>query len=264
LNGDIDGSAQVLLPENVTFNSGSMVSGDLLMPGTPNLQRNGSSTTLAGIKDETGSATPTTHLATMNGNSVLRYLVRRVDAVALPTAAAPRAPAGTRDVSLNNANQTPGDFSTLRNLTLNSGAGARAIPAGVYGQFTANGGSTFILGVAGATEPAVYELQSLTLNGSGASVRVVGPVILKLAQSLAVNGSTVGDSSHPQWLQVQISAGGVTLNSGSQLSGDVLAPIGTVTINNSATLNGEVAADRLTLNGTGLLKEPASTDAGGL
>ena len=259
LNGDIDGSVQVLLPENVTFNSGSMISGDLLVPGTPTLRRNGSSTTIAGIKDETGSTVPATPLITMNGNAVLRYLVRRVDPISMPAVTNPNAPAGTRDVTLNNANQTPGDFATLRNLTLNSNAGIRAIPPGVYGQFTANGPSGFILGVEGSTEPAVYELQRLTLNSNAASVRIVGPVILKLAQSITVNGSTVGTADHPEWLQLEVAAGGVTLNQNSVLDGDVLAPAGTVTVNNAATINGEVVADGLTLNGTGLLKEPVIT-----
>ncbi|HEU5080374.1 MAG TPA: Ig-like domain-containing protein [Opitutaceae bacterium] len=260
LNGDIDGSAQVLLPENVTFNSGSMISGDLLLPGTPSLRRNGSATTLGGIKDETGNAAPTTQLVTMNGNALLRYLVRRVDAISLPVVTAPHAPTGTRNVSLNNANQSPGDFATLRNLTLNSNAGVRAIPAGVYGEFTANGSSAFVFGVEGATEPAVYELQRLTLNSSGTPLRIVGPVILKLAQSLSINGGTVGASAHPEWLQIEVSAGGLTLNQGSTLHGTVAAPAGTVTLN-SATLNGQVSTDRLTLNGTGLLKDPATANS---
>jgi hypothetical protein len=39
------------------------------------------------------------------------------------------------------------------------------LPPGSYGTFTANGGSGFIFGVAGATQPAVYNLQNLSLNG---------------------------------------------------------------------------------------------------
>ena len=37
--------------------------------------------------------------------------------------------------------------------------------------------------------------------------------------------------------------------------GDVIAPNGTVIINGNSTLHGEVAADRLTINGNGVLTE---------
>jgi hypothetical protein len=43
----------------------------------------------------------------------------------------------------------------------------------------------------------------------------------------------------------------VTLNGGATLSAFVTAPSGTVTLN--GTLNGRVTADRLTINGAGLL-----------
>ena len=65
---------------------------------------------------------------------------------------------------LNPPGQAPGDFATLRNLTLNRGAGRVALPAGTYGTLIANRGTRLVLGVAGATEPAVYNLQGLTLN----------------------------------------------------------------------------------------------------
>ncbi len=50
---------------------------------------------------------------------------------------------------LNGSGQNPGDFATIRNLTLNGGAGQVAVPPGTYGVFTANGTAGFILGVAG-------------------------------------------------------------------------------------------------------------------
>ena len=168
---------------------------DLLVPGTPNVRFNGHPT-LAGIRDATGSASPTTHEVTLNGSAVARYVVRRVDPVALPMLTAPLAPAGTRDVVLNNANQSIGDFATLRNLTLNGGAGMRAIPPGAYGEFTANGGSGLQLGVAGATTPAIYHLRRLTLNGS-ATLQVVGPVRLNLGNTLIVN-ATAGAAANPR------------------------------------------------------------------
>ena len=253
-NGDLDGSAQVIFPENVTLNGGASIGGDLLVPGTPRVVLNGSPL-YGGTQDASGSASPSSHTITLNQRAVLRHVVRRVDSPALPTVAAPAKPAGTRDVAINNASQSPGDFATLRNLTLNSGAGSVAVPPGTYGDFAANRGSTFVLGVAGATEPAVYELQRLTLN-SGARLQVVGPVRLRVATDVSFNGGEIGSSSQPAWLELEVAGGNVTLNSGAALHGNVTAPAGTVSLNTNTTLTGRVAADRLTINGGAALIEP--------
>ena len=170
----------------------------------------------------------------------------------LPEAFAPPAPAGTRNVTLNTSSQTAGDFATLRNLTLNSNVGQVAIPPGTYGSFSANGNSGFVLGVAGSAVPAVYNLQGLTLNSSS-TVQIVGPVILTVANSVAFNG-VAGNSTHPEWLVLQISSGGVTLNTGSTVYANVFAPNGTVTINSA--LFGVVSSDRLTINSNGALTQP--------
>jgi len=249
-NGIVDGSVQVLLPESMALNSNASLSGDLLVPGTPALQLNGSPM-LVGTKNGPGATTPTNYMVTLNSGSVLRYLVRRVNAIALPTVAAPTAPAGTRSVTINSSGQSAGNFATLRNLTLNSNVGQVVLPPGAYGNFTANSGSSFVLGVAGATEPSVYCLQNLTINSS-ATLQIAGPVILTLANGVTFNG-TAGNAAHPEWFTLQIYAGGVTLNSNAALHGTVIAPSGTVTLN--ATLHGTVSCDRLTLNSNALLDE---------
>ena len=110
-------------------------------------------------------------------------------------------------------------------------------------------------GVAGATTPATYHLQRLTLNG-GATLQVVGPVRLKLGANFIVNASA-GTAANPRWLIVELAQGGLTLNNGATLHGEVLAPNGTVILNDGATLNGNVASDRLTINTGGLLHEVA-------
>lgn len=252
LNGGLDGSVQVLLPESVTLNGSAIVSGDLLLPGLPAVQLNGQPV-YGGTLDGSGSATPSTHKVTLNGNAVLRHVVRRTDAIAMPAVAAPPAPLGTRSVSLNNASQSPGDFATLRNLTLNGSNITVTVPAGTYGTLTANGNNRLILGVAGATTPAVYNLQGLTLNGTS-EVEVVGPVIINLASGVSLNGG-IGDVDHPEWLTLNLAAGGLTLNGNVFCAGTVVAPSGTVTINGNSTLNGRVVCDRLTINGNGLLVE---------
>jgi rhamnogalacturonan endolyase len=250
LNGDLDGSLQLIGGESFAINGSGSISSDLLVPGTPTVKLNGHPL-FAGIVDAAGAVTPTNYTVTLNGGAVSRYLVRRVDPLAMPVVTAPAAPAGTRDVNLNKASDTAGDFATIRNLTLNGNAGTRAVPAGVYGNITINGNSSVVLGVAGATEPSVYELQGLTLNGR-ASVQIVGPVKLKLANGTSVNG-TIGSAGHPGWLEIELASGGLTLNGQATVHAIVTAPNGTVTVN--GTLHGRVTADRLTINGQGVLED---------
>lgn len=252
LNGGLDGSIQVLLPENAALNGNAWVSGDLLMPGVPNVRLNGKPV-YGGTVDRDGAGNPTDHSVTLNGQAVLRHVVRRVDALAMPVVPVPPAPTGLRDVTLNAAGQDAGDFATIRNLTLNGNAGAVAVPAGTYGALTASGGTRLVLGTAGATEPEVYNLQQLTLNGSG-SLELAGPVIVNLANGLTLGGSA-GAAANPEWLDLSIAAGGLTLNGQATFHGFVTAPNGTVAINGNATLNGGVVADRLVINGNGLLSE---------
>ncbi len=254
LNGDLDGSAQVLLGENITLNGNARITGDLLVPGMPGVQINGHPT-FGGVQDGPGDERVGAYTVTLNDGALLRSLVRRIDSIAMPTVAAPPQPAGTRDVVINNPSQNPGDFATLRNLTLNGAASQIAVPPGAYGAFTANGESGFILGVAGATEPAVYNLQSLTLNGT-ARLQIAGPIILTIANSVTINGAA-GSPEHPEWLTLRIAGGGLTLNSNVTLNGYVIAPAGAVTINNNSALTGGVVCDRLTINGNARLSKPA-------
>lgn len=254
LNGGLDGSLQVLDAEHITLNGSAWISGDLLVPGTPLVKLNGHPV-YAGTIDAAGASAPSgNYTVTLNGNALLRHVVRRVDPIALPVVDAPPSPAGTVDVTLNDAGQNVGDWSSVRNLTLNGGAGVRAVPPGPYGVLTANGYSGFILGVAGASEPAAYALQGLAINGN-ASVQVVGPVVLTLASGVTLNGN-VGSPEHPEWFVLRVASGGVTLNGNVTLHGSVIAPSGAVVINGSSTVHGEVSSDRLTLNGNAGLVEP--------
>ncbi|MCX6956242.1 MAG: immunoglobulin domain-containing protein [Verrucomicrobia bacterium] len=261
LNGGLDGSVQVLLPENTSLATTAWVSGDLLIPGLPTVLQTGMPT-YGGTLDGTGTDLTATHTVTLNGSAVLRHVVRRTDAVTIPVVSAPPAPAGTRSVSLTNNTQTPGDFATLRNLTLNGTAGLVVVPPGTYGAFSANGATGFVLGVAGATEPAVYNLQSLSLNtlAGTAQIQVVGPVILTVANTVSLLGQT-GSAANPKWLTLRVSTGGVTVSgtaaTPTSVHGTVIAPNGTVTLTGTSTLNGTVTSDRLTINASALLNDPS-------
>ena len=60
-----------------------------------------------------------------------------------------------------------------------------------------------------ATEPAVYNLQGLLVNG-GSTLQVVGPVILNVASGVILNnasGASGPPSSTPGWLRLNISSG---------------------------------------------------------
>lgn len=246
MNGTINGSIQQRTNHGVTLNGGAAITGELLAVGTPATRLNGKPA-FGGSVDSTGSTNPSGYTITLNGNARLGKLVRRFDAIAMPIVAAPSNPTGSRSVNVNRSADPIGAWSTLRNLTLNGNVGSVTVPAGVYGNFTANGGSGFTLGVAGATTPSVYHFQNLTLNGNSA-FKVVGPVILIVKNGINVNAS-MGSSANPAWLDLRISNGGLTLNGNVNVDGYVTAPSGTVTINGNSELRGGLVADKLVLNG---------------
>src|SRR5262249_3056766 len=156
---------------------------------------------------------------------------------------------GTRSVVLNSKNHDAGDFSTLLDLTLSGNAGSIAVPPGAYGDFSASGNNAFVLGDANAIVPSVYNLQNLSLSGN-ATLQVVGPVILTLANGVTINNA-VGSAAHPEWLTLRIANGG--LSSGKKvINASVVAPNGAVILSGSATLRGTVISDSLTMTGNSL------------
>jgi hypothetical protein len=75
------------------------------------------------------------------------------------------------------------------------------VPPGIYGSFSANSGSGFILGVAGGEAgagPSIYNLQNLTLNG-GSRIEVIGPVILVLNRGLSINSNVTFSDHAVEW-----------------------------------------------------------------
>jgi autotransporter-associated beta strand protein len=255
IHGQIDGSMQLVTAAPFALSGQSFVSGDILVPGMPEIQVQGAAT-LAGVKDAAGAASPGDYDVALTGNSLARYVVRRVDAIPLPVAAVAQPPTGSRDVALHNENQNPGNFSTIRNLTLGGNVGPVVLPAGAYGELTAGGNSSFILGVAGGTEPAVYYVQSLVLNGN-ASVVIAGPVRLILAQDVTFSRS-VEVAANSGSLTVELATGSFGLTAGAELEADIIAPAGEVSLSGGATLWGHVSARRLTIAGDAALVDPSA------
>jgi len=252
LNGMVIGSVQVASAESFALNGSSSVSGDLLVPGTPSVRLNGHPI-YGSTLDASGGTLPNGYVVTLNGGATLRHVVRRVDPLSLADVMSPVGPTGTRDVMISQPEQSVGDYSTLRNLTLNGSAGTVALPPGNYGAIVINGGSTLVLGDSAGANPAAYGFQTLTVNGSG-HVSVIGAVHLVLAIGGSCNG-TIGDAAEPEQLALEIAAGNFTLNGSASVSGSVTASNGAVVLDGSSQLLGAVISDRLIVNGGAVLQQ---------
>ena len=63
----------------------------------------------------------------------------------------------------------------------------------------------------------------------------------------------LGSAEYPEWLERQIASGDLTANGTASVNGVITAPSGSVLIN--GTIDGRVNADRLTINGSGVLED---------
>ena len=110
---------QMLLGESVVLNGGAVITHDLLVPGTPTVHAHGGAT-FAGVVEGDGETLPTNYSVTLANESNLRYLRTRSGTSPLPEIQPPQPSAGTRDVTLNIPGANPGDWSTIRDLRLNT------------------------------------------------------------------------------------------------------------------------------------------------
>lgn len=248
----VEGSIRVLLGESFSLNSNTVVTGDIYVPGTPNITINGGGNSVyRGTVVGTGNNLPSGYSVALNSNTTLNHIVTRTDAIQLNPLPNVAQPQGTRDLALS-VKQTPGDFSTIRNLTLNSNYGLLAVPAGTYGQFTANAGSGFILGV--DNQSTIYNFQSINLN-SNSEIQIKGNVTINVQNTINFSSNVkVGNPLIPVSLSLNISNGGLNLNSNTELYGAVKAPNGQVNLNSNSKLVGLLACDRVNLNSNSLIK----------
>ncbi|HYO76574.1 MAG TPA: PKD domain-containing protein, partial [Thermoanaerobaculia bacterium] len=165
----------------------------------------------------------------------------------------PPAPAGTRDVALSSAGETPGDFATLRNLALSGKAATVTVPPGTYGRFSATARTVLVLGTAGSTAAAIYNLERLDLSG-GAELRVAGPTVINLRDGATVTGASAGAIDAPGQLILNVSGGDVQVLGTGVLAALVRIPAGLVSIDGNGVLRGTVGADRLQVSGNGVLQ----------
>jgi hypothetical protein len=253
VSGLVTGSLQVLSGENLTVSTGAIVSGDLLVPGTPVINVS-AQPVYGGTQVGTGSALPTGYTVTLKSGSIVGHIITRTESRLLAPIPAPTVPTGTRSVTLTTLAGDPGNFSTLLNLTLKSAVGQRLIPPGNYGTFSAETASGFTLGIAGATSPAVYNFQSLALSATS-RIEVVGPVVINLATGMAKWG-IAGSVAHPEWLSINLYAGNFTVVAGSLFYGSLKASAAgsLVTINEGSEFTGKLISDQLVLKAGGILR----------
>src|SRR4051812_46293760 len=88
ISGRVEGTVQQLNAINVKVESSGVITGDLLVPGTPSFSIS-STATYGGTVVGTGSATPTGYTVTLNGSAAVRHVVTRTDPVTLETVNAP-------------------------------------------------------------------------------------------------------------------------------------------------------------------------------
>jgi len=247
----VEGSLQILSGEAVSFSGTSVVTADLLVPGTPTILFD-DGRNYGGTLQGAGNAQPTNYTISGSGNFSLRHVITRTNPVALPAVPAPPQPTGTRNVTLSSATDSAGNFATLRNLTIGGSAGNVVVPPGTYGNFSISGKNSMTLGVAGATQPAVYNFQALAFTGNE-DLRIVGPVVVTV-NSAVTCGGRVGSLANPGWLKLRIASGNLTLTGNNTLYAEVVVPNGTVQFNGNSELVGSLTCDRLVLFGNNLLR----------
>lgn len=271
-SGRIEGALWQLTGESLTLDGNDTITSDLLVPGRPAVGVIGEPS-FNGVIEGTGATQPSGYTVTITGNASLRHLLTRTDPIALLAVAPPPAPAGTRDVSLQQAGESAGDWATVRNLTISGKAGSVAVPPGTYGRFAASGRNAFVFGSATATQPDVYNLDELTLSG-GSELRLDGPVILTVRGNVTLTGSTAGAADNPRRMLLKVAQGEVKVSGNSVLYAITRAPQSAITIEGNGRLRGTVSCDRLTVDGNGVLQitendippppvnRPPSVDAG--
>ena len=260
INGRVEGSLHVLEARSLNFNSGAEIIGDLFVPGKPQVRQNGQPD-FGGVVAGDGNASPSNYSIMMNSGVTLGRVVTHTDPVVLDPVAQPDGATGNRSISVNQG-QPIGDWSTIRSLTLNSNYGNVDVPVGIYDRFTTNSNTSLTLGVAGATEPAVYNFTQLTLN-SDSQVILAGPVVINVRSGFTVNNKAVlglSPEGQSHALSVNVYSGDIHINSGALANASVLAPKSRININ--GTLCGWVGVKDLSVNANGLLNIKARGGAG--
>jgi len=247
INGIVEGDLQINTGESVYLNSGGEIHGSLMVPGTPIVHN---SIGELPVSYGSGSEEPTSYSIYLNNGFVLSELQQQTDSLPMREALTPLNPEGTRSVVLDSEDDDVGDFSTVRNLSVNGSIGSLQVPEGSYGNFICNAETVLVLGSSDSAEVSVYYFENLILNPVS-QIEVVGPVALVIGQGLNLNSGVVGNSEHPEWLTLHLPNSGLNLGSGVSVFGHVIAPNGTVNVNDSSSITGSIQCAWLSINGGG-------------
>ncbi len=276
LNGTFNGNVVIAYSNNISgfnINSGAKINGSLYLPGTPSIYSNnatggpaywsiandsrfskvilGQGTTDSSpyrVVDMGGNTAPTNYQIGLDAvPSVTGKIYRQIERFALT-------PFDTSKFPAKQSKDSKNDLTTNQSVTAATNSsfyvknGARVtMAAGSYGDITIDNG-TLVLGNAGSLDTVQeYSFENLTLNSS-ANIEIVGKVVINIKNSTNVNGGVIGNSSHPEWLQINFWSGGTVLNSGT-VYGAINAPSGGVTVNSK--LVGSISAQSLNINGSG-------------
>jgi hypothetical protein len=268
INGTYIGSLILSSTRDFNFNSGARIrAGNLFVRGTPDVQT-GNGGVIEGrqflsdgsevlpnvdtrkVVDLNGDVNPSNYVIRLNSGSIIEgKIFRRVNVFVPPPVPAPPGPSNGSSVNLGSQPANPLNPNAGGNVNLNGGAGNVTLLPGNWGQLNTAGGTSFVIGTVGATTPSVYNFQRLNLN-SNSQLKIVGPVILTLANGVTVNSSVMGNVAHPEWLNLRIASGDFTVNSGASAYADLTAPDSRVNLN--GTFTGSVVARSLSINGNGV------------
>lgn len=213
---------------SVTFDNNSVLEGDIYAPGTPTIVGVSPASRIINLD---GAVEPTNYTITMNKASFAGNVYRRITPVTMPVVTHPTG-------LVERGNATTGTL----------------LP-GHYNNLNGTNGGTFTLGVAGSTTPSIYVIDNLTI-GNNTRLNIVGPVTLTLDPGSGTtvtisNNAIIGNSAHPEWLQIDMNTGNLTVGNNGFLYGSVLNPNGAVTFENNSVFTGGVTAKFLSINNNG-------------
>jgi len=222
-NAALDGSVVLVSvggqQPNVTFNNNSVLTGDVYAPGTPSV---------IGVPSDRiinldGDPEPSNYTINIQKADFTGKVYRRITPVTMPVVELPTG-------------------LTLYSQTVTSGA----LSPGRYANVDPGNGSTITLGVAGATQPAIYVFDQFD-TGNNFSLNVVGPVILTLNPGVGStvklgNNVVLGNSNYPERLQINMYTGNFTVGNNSAMYGSILNPNGQVSFEQNAIFVGGVTA----------------------
>lgn len=228
------------------------------------------------VRDMNGDPEPTNYRILIQDSAKVEGIVyRRASPPSLRPVTAPPPKANNNSASFNSWTLSPSNPNRLSpivnpnpptnnpaSLSLTTNATLTLRP-GNYGSVVGSNGGKIVLG--DATNPEnvqYYSFEELRVNG-GASVEIVGKVVITMNysarnQTLRVdNNGSFGNPNHPEYLQLNVYSSAapnqntqqVLIASSSKFYGQINAPTGLVTVQENTVFKGSISAFKLQMTG---------------